>query len=230
MEKQELNNILLKDLSLYDKRAKYTLTLKRYNITTVGQILDDEIMMPILSRMNFESRYQLRTFISLLKCRYLDMPINADDILNSKISIKSNDKTNRDYFILYSENGKCHPFSLTGFLGFVDEDNDLKLMKLINQSIKNRMNNFDFRVIDLFRWLIDKHGFEINYLASITTYIRSYEMDKEVLKLKLEEDAIRELENKKIKLIKKREKLDMAILDMQKEIDERTKQLELKKH
>ena len=90
MEKQELNNILLKDLSLYDKRAKYTLTLKRYNITTVEQILNDELMTPILSRMNLESRLPLRTFISLLKCRYLDIPIDADDILNSKINIKSN--------------------------------------------------------------------------------------------------------------------------------------------
>ena len=55
-------------------------------------------------------------------------------------------------------------------------------------------------------------------------------MDKEVLKWKLEEDAIRGLENKEMKLIKKREKLDIAILNMQNEIDERTKQLELKKH
>jgi hypothetical protein len=230
MEKQELNNILLKDLSLYDKRAKYTLTLKRYNITTVEQILNDELMTPILRRMNMESRLPLCTFISLLKCRYLDIPIDVDDILNSKINIKFNNSLNRDYFVLYSENGKCHQFSLTGFLGFVDEENDLRLIKLINQSIKNRMDNFDFRVIDLFRWLIDKHGFEIKYLASITTYLRSYEMDKEVLKWKLEEDAIKGLENKKMKLIKKREKLDIAILNMQNEIDERTKQLELKKH
>ncbi len=84
MEKQDLNNILLTDTEFYSKYGSYVSGLKKHNITTVGQLLSQDVND---LNLHFNTRIELSVFIDMLEYRYFGEPLPYVDLLDSKIII-----------------------------------------------------------------------------------------------------------------------------------------------
>ena len=81
MERNELEKITLQDTGLYNSNYSFSNVLRKNNITTVGQLFDDKLMNELFINCHRATRIQLRGFVSLLKYKYLNIPMVNNYVL-----------------------------------------------------------------------------------------------------------------------------------------------------
>ena len=92
MEKQNLNNVLLKDLEFYNPSATYVDLLNNKNIVTVEQLLTANKEKDFLNGYSGKSIYQLLGFISMIEYKYLGKSLLCDSLMDEHIDIENNTK------------------------------------------------------------------------------------------------------------------------------------------
>ena len=70
-----------------NEQSKFYHAFKQLNISTVGQLLNDNLMHEAMQHFMKENRIILRTFIEYLKFKYLGVHFQNNDILDKKIII-----------------------------------------------------------------------------------------------------------------------------------------------
>ena len=85
MEKQDLSKYLIKNSEYYNSSSAYAGMLKRHNIITVDQILDDSFLN---LRCKYRTSRELSALIAMLRYRYLDEPLCTDILLDKEIDLE----------------------------------------------------------------------------------------------------------------------------------------------
>ncbi len=87
MAKKEYKNILLRDTGFYISDSAYVNTLRKYGIDTVGKILDKKLMERVIGETaNMEVKRELSGLKKLIEYKYLDKPLDNDNLLAMKIN------------------------------------------------------------------------------------------------------------------------------------------------
>ena len=85
MEQIDLKQIKLKDTGIYgNEKYNFYHAFKMYNITTVDQVLNDNLMNKVMQHFMKDNRIELRRFIEFLKYKYLGIHFSNNDILDKK--------------------------------------------------------------------------------------------------------------------------------------------------
>lgn len=85
MKKENLDNILLKDTIYYNSESSYVGTLKKHNINSVYELLNNTILD---LRFRYETKIQLLALINMLKYKYLKTPLINLDLMDKEIDFK----------------------------------------------------------------------------------------------------------------------------------------------
>lgn len=89
---ENINSLPLNETGLYPyPRCSFRKAFNEFNITSVGQVLDDNLMTKIMLQLPCEAREELEGTISLIKYKYLGVPILNDEIMNAKTYISEKD-------------------------------------------------------------------------------------------------------------------------------------------
>ncbi len=100
MEKKEFSDIPLEETGFYNQGYSFAQAFKKHGITTVSQVLDDKTMWEYMTHATKGNRTQLMGFISLMKYKYLNLPIPAIQILEQNCDLSRLTKigfSNLDY-------------------------------------------------------------------------------------------------------------------------------------
>ena len=159
MQKKDYENILIKKTGFYIADYPYASILKKYNITTVGQILDKELMTSVIGKViNLETQRELMGLIKLIEYKYLGKSLPNDNILSKKI--KSFSSTEKDILFHFDdEKINCDDLfkailleiDVPGFIISTVILNDEEQTKAINSSI--------LTVADLLDLILNSNGF-----------------------------------------------------------------------
>ncbi len=217
--------ISLKETGIYSTYDRFYATFRNRKISTVADILNDELMYDILRKVSIKTRKELECFISLIKYKYQGIPIVGDSFLEHPLSfqIKSSG------FIEIPE---------LDSLGFNTSKNG-RLRYLIDYAFKNNMINpkttfincfklftSDERIMNALNSLSVKEE-NTRFLAIIQIYVEYYE---EKQKLTGDEvNTIRILKSQLMGLINMRDTLDSEITKLETETNELMNKGEIRK-
>ena len=229
MTMKYLNTLLLSDTEFYNKHASYVYSLKKYNITTVGQLVDDNIMAPIYNNICRHTKTQLQSLISLLKYVYLNEPLDIAEILNKKLYgvVSKVQPYHWEYYKLYLSEQHIYEFKLHDFFGVKYNDTySLERLLTADSKLKEMIANIDFKVIDLLEWILNNYSetaSEHKYKAIIETYINFYKKDNKEANSVFADGTIEFFRNNITKLVKQKNEIDIQIVDMQRQLDAKIK-------
>ena len=150
MNNNDFNNISLIDTGLYNNKYSFSEIFQKNNITTLGQVLDDETMNNLISKITSSKvKEQLIGYISLLKNKYLGDDLSSDKYLvrrASKIEGYNSKfyKSNVDYFY------KDVNFNAMGF----NSSSHLIIMLCFAKNLGKFLDGIE--LIDFFRLLYGK--------------------------------------------------------------------------
>lgn len=150
MNNDNFNNISLIDTGLYNNKYSFSEIFQKNNITTLGQVLDDDTMNNLISKITSSKvKEQLIGYISLLKNKYLDDDLSSDKYLvrrASKIEGYNSKfyKSNVDYFY------KDVNFNAMGF----NSSSHLIIMLCFAKNLGKFLDGIE--LIDFFRLLYGK--------------------------------------------------------------------------
>lgn len=203
MEKQDLSKYLIKDSEYYNSNSAYVGMLKRNNILTVDQILDDSFLN---LRCKCQTSRELSALIAMLRYRYLDAPLCTDILLDKEIDLefiklfpgwsgncvplldeeerKKKVQMQREYFAQYGE--QLAPSAdmlipLSGLLG-CSHRMSTAIMEQFTRFVRHLgPSSYKLpenpKLIDFFQWILTKDEFEKVY-PYINTYIEVYEKNQ----------------------------------------------------
>ena len=219
MEKQDLSKLLIKDSEYYDSNCAYNGVLKKKGITTIDQLLNDDVVASIMSQCQRNTRLQLLGFISMLKYKYANEPLCNEALLDKEIMFIS-DMSNA----LVLRNGTQRiNVDIMNLLGCPRGTSHIILgefyrIKNNPQLCKVAFPNDNFKLIDFLKWIltIDKTYFKKVH-PFINTYIEAHEkINVEDMNDELVNSLKFELQN----LLQKKEKLDLQIQNKKKTLSE----------
>ena len=185
----EYYEIELSTIGVYTYHYAFFDMFKKYNITTLGQVLDDNLMYGIMEKCRQKSRRELCSFISLMKYKYLNIPIPNDYLLDRKIA--TIEYTLDDTF---------------GSLGFPE----LCIKDLKNQIQKQGNEILNITIKDFFKRLISQGQCRDATRKIIEIYLEASEK-KNDLASNNDYDTLKELKLQLENLIKIRDDLDFEI-------------------
>lgn len=209
MEQMDLNQIKLEDTGIFEKgKHSFCFAFSKRGITTVGQVLDDNLIKELLQKCIYRSREELTGFIQLLNYKYRGIPLTSDDSL---------EKTKYEFF--------DSDFRLLG----LNESNIQRIHNGYSWHPKQR-------VIDYFKGILnDKKLYYTNPALTeiLNLHIESYEKSKKLTQLtntqdnqienknpsQQEHDILVILKDQLVKLVGVRDSLDAQIEDLQQKID-----------
>ena len=87
LSKKELENISIRDTGYMDKTTSYYAQLRKYKITNVLQLFDEKLMDETFKYCVKSTYDDMKTVISLLKYRYLGIPIFDKKYFDRKIDL-----------------------------------------------------------------------------------------------------------------------------------------------
>lgn len=210
MEQIDLNQIKLEYTGIFKKGYhSFWSAFSKNKITTVGQVLDDNLMNKIIQRCKTKTRKDLKAFIDLLKYKYLGILLPNNDIL---------------------EQNYLYPVDFTS-LG-LEEGGWLKIKITITEKIENKS------LIDFIKEEIFPNGncFNDYELEILRLHVESYEKSKQLTQhtnnqeiqtenktpSQQEHDILVILKDQLVKLVGVRDSLNAQIEDLQQKIDELT--------
>lgn len=213
MEQIDLNQIKLEDTGIFRREAhSFCSAFSKNKITTVGQVLDDNLMSEIIQRCKTQTRKELKGFIALLKYKYLGIPLSNNDILE------------QCYFYPVD-------FASLGLNKFYQKEMEWEVKKAQKEKLENKS------LIDFIKERI--YTATITYpilLEILRLHIESYEKSKQLTQptsikeaqpedktpSQQEHDILVILKDQLVKLVGVRDSLDAQIEDLQQKIDELT--------
>ena len=220
MEQIDLNQIKLEDTGIFEKTGiTFYSTFKKYNITTVGQVLDDSLMYEIMQVCKMRTRMELKGFIALLKYKYLGIFLPNNEILEQNARKSENDDT-------YYYPGDVYSFGLCKQYTRELWNETAKLKK---EQIENK------QLVDFLKEIYNERKLWGNnsYTEILRLHIESYEKSKQLTQptsikeaqpedktpLQQEYDILVILKDQLVKLVGVRDSLDAQIEDLQQKID-----------
>lgn len=198
MEEPNFENITLKEAGLNISWGRIYQTFRNHGITNVSQILNDELMSDIIKRAMPDTRITLQALISLIKYKYLGIPIPDTSFLDMPM-----------------KDTKFGPLVIG-----INSNQGNKLSRLIEFGKKRGIINDDMPLIEALKLLYsnpllieESQKYDKSKLASlpftaIELYIRSYDESKRTL-------PITTLKKQLMDLMETRNKLDSQIAELQ---------------
>ncbi len=239
MEKQDLSKILIKDSEYYNPNCSYVGMLKKNNITTIDQILDDSFLK---LKCKGDSWIQLNGLISMLKYKYLGEPLSNDVLLDKEIDLESlkmgffgnnnliplldeelRKKHRQEQVEVFQKFEPMLPISLADIrvnfsrlLG-CPYNVSCAIVSKLYFTANNHRDRFPEKpkLIDFLKYILTTGKFERVY-PFINTYIEVYEKNQSLESSDME--AIKLLKEQLGYLIKTREELDFQITNLQQQI------------
>ncbi|MCR4581307.1 MAG: hypothetical protein K5666_02220 [Bacilli bacterium] len=214
MENINLNEIQIKDFEYHCKETSRNF-LKRHNITTIAQLVDDDLMDQLLARCGPDTRIELRVMISLAKYKYLGIPLPLDALLDKKLIIEEYEEGRFRFFVLVDNIKK--KFFIREFLGIHDVS-----AKHIERDFvrKSGISGDDIKLIDFFKW-ISISGYCGDYIERIAlTYIESYEKSKKADINPNDINTIESLKKQLADVLDMKKQLDAQINDLKEKINQ----------
>ncbi len=213
MDKSELRKKLIKYSEYYNPNCSYVGALNRNNITTIDQLLNEELMMDIMKQCHRQTRLQLMGFISMLKYKYLDEPLYVDVLLDKEIIIDDG----VGYSLMLKNKDEKISVDIINVLGCPRGTGHV-LIGTFNHIINNPLlrkdvfPNENIKLIDLFKWMltVDKPPFRHVY-PFVNTYVEMYEKLTNVNYANLNEIARNDLNKLLNGLLQRRKALDNEI-------------------
>ena len=217
---EDLNKILITDSEFYNPESTYTDLFKKYNITTISQLLDDNFLEKYDKKCQANTRIQLRGLISMLKHKYFNTPLYFDDLLEEKIDI---DKCNRDKICLKCKdtNKENLRISINYLLGCSSRIGAVIINDfcyIINKQLIQK-NKDNIQLIDFLKWILTvdtPHCQRTHQYAQ--AYIDSYEQSKKIDSSNIDLETINNLNDQLKSLIEKKAKLDNKISKIKQQI------------
>ena len=178
MEKVDLSKVLIIDTPYYNPGSSYVGMLKRNNITTVNQLLDDSIWE---YKCYTRTRSQLRGFIAMLKYYYFGEEPYYDVLLDKRIDLDFVKKgiNYRDNFLYLvgnnygNKNAPDVQISLTELLGCPEYMASYILRRVSTRTREGNLSEIGLednpKLIDLFKWILTEKRYK-----QVFPYIRSY--------------------------------------------------------
>ena len=205
MRKQNIDEILLNETEFYDYKAPHFILLNKHKITTVGELLNEELMRPVYKNVKMDTRRLLNNFIKVVRYKYLGEKLPWSELLDEKLYIRP------ELFLdFYLNNDEKKRFSLFGFLNMTAAD-ERKILEALNKDVcfKNEIAYGDVRVIDLLKKISLAYIDVIpQYKDLIRSYMALYRNRKSRLKLDIGNAATKRLESANIVLIDSKVNLD----------------------
>ena len=202
----DLNSILLKDTEFYSRYGAYIGALKKFNITTVGQLLDQNINDINLHRGTY---IELCVFINMLKYRYLGTPLPYGKLLDNEIMIGSVKKTPYNFeqvLPLVDDKKQTTHILYSRLLSTADRLLVYKFLDAIKQD-KIRTYDGNIRLVDFLRWISNCNILGASVNACAKAYVEEYDLDLDGTR------KLASLKNELEKMIKDKQKYDSAIIE-----------------
>ena len=226
MDKFDLKKVLIVDTPYYNPGSSYVGMLKRNNITTVDQLLNDDTWQ---YKCYKKTRWQLRGFISMLKYYYLGEQPYYDILLDKDIEldyIKSGiDYRQTRLFLINNKNNKRIPvvdIDLIEFLGCSEFMASFIMRKFYNIVKNNKLSEAGLpeqpKLIDFLNWILSEKKYK-QVFPFVRTYMEIY--DKKIQAIDFEKIDI--LISERLLLLKMQE-------DIQKQIAKVEEQLAIYSH
>ena len=236
MEKKIFNEISLEGSGLYStypKPPSFKLAFDRYNITNIGQILDDDLMNEIMQHCKKTTIRSLRNFIEVVKYKYLGIPLSTNDVLDKKYKDLPFDELANCFYsfnlakpVRYNKRMDWE-YLIKDFIDKKEEEinNDKQKLELIaretspNEYLKleilihNKVREFEnLKIIDIIKEIVKRadHATYKWHSTTIETFklqIKSYEQSK-----KLEQQINQEGTQNNDKLSSQEEHVTLVIL------------------
>ena len=217
MEKQELDSILLEDTEFYSKYNTYLTTLKKHNITTVGQLVK---LNTYDINVYSNTRDELTLFMNMLKYRYLNRPLPYGNLLDRKIRIDVAKRGCYELSLPLENNDKDRPIieiSLMKFLGTRDRLLIYSFIEVMNEPEINDIINGNPRLIDYLRWISISGRTTKQSKSFANAYIEEYENDK--INITENQKTLKILNAQLTELLEKREGINRSIEFVQKSVE-----------
>lgn len=225
MEQYNFSKMLIKDSEFYNPRCTYVGMFKRNNITTINQLLDDEAINKIMEKCHPKTRKQLVGFVSMLKYKYLGVPLYNDILLNKELQLETNSSitlSNSDLLILkVGDKNEC--IAISQLLGCSHETGNAILKKFystINNPLLYEYNftNNNIILIDFLKWMLKNEQFKQTH-PFIYIYIEVFENNQKINNKDNDPKIINILKEQLTNLIKTKENLDIQISNLQQKIN-----------
>lgn len=242
MEKQDYRNLSIKNSEFYIKTASYVNFLYRNNITTIGQLLDDNFWELTTGTIKKDTRNQLNCLIIMLRHKYLDEPLCYDELLDKEIDFKAlknrlgfkrgsipllAEDTEEKRQLLREKSKRIPGIEITyeADIQVAAADlfgvQDLGIINLYKYSEYLRTispNNSELdshaTLIDFLRWLLNENRVEFLH-PYIIAYIESYEKNHGI---ENNVDSLISLKKELLGLLDMRKNLDNKISDIEERI------------
>lgn len=211
--KENLNELQIKDFEFYTgSKAAYYNLLKKHNITTIGQLLNDDLMKPLFLRCGEDTRNELNILIAMAKYEYLNIPLPGEALLDKKLII--DEKSFRLYVEVEDKFKKR--FATDEFIP-MGPYKAKRLEKMF--FVETEIYDENTKLIDYFKWLsISDHCFETAQRI-ISIYIESYEKNKNMNNTNNDVDTIESLRSQLANIIDMRDNLNNQISELQEKIN-----------
>ena len=168
-----LNKLLLIDSEYYNPNCNYVNFLKKYNIKTIEQILDDNFN-EISKYCNINTKTQLYGLISMLRYRFYNEPLYCEYLLDKEIDFNS--MRHSLYLGLSIPLEENLSFSPVKYLGCPNNISELIINELLNKDIRFLLRD-DPKLINYLKLILEKEVYKQIYPV-INTYIEIYENNK----------------------------------------------------
>ena len=157
MEKIDLSKELIENSEYYDPRGSYVATLKKNNVKTINQLMDDEFVKTLKKKWRPTTIMPLRGLISMLKYKYQDEPLYYDVYLDKKLDI---DKSTRDRIYLKTDEKEDRIIHVQRMLGCSQEIGEMVTKEFCDFINNKRTYAVNFskekvRLIDFISWITE---------------------------------------------------------------------------
>ncbi|MCX4365501.1 MAG: hypothetical protein OSJ70_06995 [Bacilli bacterium] len=196
MEKTDFSNISLDDTGFYSSRYNFHKAFKEYGITNVSQVLDDNLMLEVLTHCRATTRKQLSCFKTLVESEYLEGSIENIG--------------NLDYYPYNEEEAGVYASDL----GFIKED-----MPAIHKGYRlaTMFNQYMYpKFIDVLKNARDSSA-SPRIRKMVDILLSAYEREK------LSKMELSELKEKLVGLTFKRDSINSQIATIEKQIELKNK-------
>ena len=229
MEIRDLSEVSLKDTGFYERTASYMYLLKKYNITNVAQLLDDELVESILnnSKSSEKTKDAFKTLVKLVNFKYLNIPTGYEEFLNRKIlRVVKGLRIDEWYIDLGYNDRDFTSFPLEELIYGMPYSIELHQLMKYNSNALEMLEDSPLRIIDVLKIIIADNKVEdysrIEFkvtLNIINAIVDSYEKKNGNVKLVVNPKTIAIFDDKIAKLVKEKNAIDEAIISLVRERD-----------
>lgn len=224
MEKQNFNEILIRESEYYNSQSSYVSLFSRNNITTIDQLFDEHFWEFEANNVHKETRPQLTALISMLKYKYLGEPLCYAELMDNEINFNAfKEGYYRGHIPLFGKNtsdkdGNNLDIDLTSLFGaprsYCDYILSSFLYYLKRVGDKKSEEEFSINLIDLFKWILNNKELKKVH-PFVIAYLEAYEKNH---KEEIDSESLSSLKNELENLLQTKNKLELQIAELKEKI------------